>query len=115
MPPPPDQALIKASQGRTQGSWPAPNHGTPPSANRATGNGDVKGWGRRGPGFAGQVGPDIRGDQGGDLRGAQAATGPLRDRVSNPDYISRMFGLSRHVIRDMSHYGLLPGIKKSSW
>jgi small subunit ribosomal protein S14 len=27
----------------------------------------------------------------------------------------RMFGLSRHVIRDMSHYGLLPGIKKSSW
>lgn len=27
----------------------------------------------------------------------------------------RMFGLSRHVIRDMSHYGLLPGITKSSW
>ncbi len=27
----------------------------------------------------------------------------------------RMFGLSRHVLRDMSHYGLLPGVKKSSW
>jgi small subunit ribosomal protein S14 len=27
----------------------------------------------------------------------------------------RMFGLSRHVIRDMSHYGLLPGVTKSSW
>ncbi|EPS73496.1 hypothetical protein M569_01277 [Genlisea aurea] len=27
----------------------------------------------------------------------------------------RMFGLSRHVLRNMSHYGLLPGIKKSSW
>nr|AMD08055.1 ribosomal protein S14 [Euglena mutabilis] len=27
----------------------------------------------------------------------------------------RMFGLSRHVLRNMSHYGLLPGVKKSSW
>nr|QCI06046.1 ribosomal protein S14 [Delesseria sanguinea] len=25
------------------------------------------------------------------------------------------FGLSRHVFREMSHLGLLPGIKKSSW
>nr|YP_009237791.1 ribosomal protein S14 [Gracilariopsis lemaneiformis]YP_009294604.1 ribosomal protein S14 [Gracilariopsis chorda]AJO68446.1 ribosomal protein S14 [Gracilariopsis lemaneiformis]AML79912.1 ribosomal protein S14 [Gracilariopsis lemaneiformis]AOM66864.1 ribosomal protein S14 [Gracilariopsis chorda] len=25
------------------------------------------------------------------------------------------FGLSRHVLREMSHNGLLPGIKKSSW
>nr|YP_009145405.1 ribosomal protein S14 [Cryptoglena skujai]AKL39030.1 ribosomal protein S14 [Cryptoglena skujai] len=27
----------------------------------------------------------------------------------------RMFGLSRHVLREMSHYGFLPGVKKSSW
>nr|YP_009145470.1 ribosomal protein S14 [Monomorphina parapyrum]AKL78943.1 ribosomal protein S14 [Monomorphina parapyrum] len=27
----------------------------------------------------------------------------------------RMFGLSRHVLRDMSHYGFLPGVTKSSW
>nr|YP_007517043.1 ribosomal protein S14 [Euglena viridis]AEY70815.1 ribosomal protein S14 [Euglena viridis] len=27
----------------------------------------------------------------------------------------RIFGLSRHVLRDMSHYGLLPGVTKSSW
>nr|YP_010700468.1 ribosomal protein S14 [Strombomonas costata]WCH63607.1 ribosomal protein S14 [Strombomonas costata] len=27
----------------------------------------------------------------------------------------RMFGLSRHVLRNMAHYGLLPGVTKSSW
>ena len=27
----------------------------------------------------------------------------------------RDFGLSRHVLREMSHACLLPGIKKSSW
>nr|AEW13020.1 ribosomal protein S14 [Strombomonas acuminata] len=27
----------------------------------------------------------------------------------------RMFGLSRHVLRSMAHYGLLPGVTKSSW
>nr|YP_010700233.1 ribosomal protein S14 [Euglena deses]WCH63377.1 ribosomal protein S14 [Euglena deses] len=27
----------------------------------------------------------------------------------------RTFGLSRHVLRDMAHYGLLPGVTKSSW
>lgn len=27
----------------------------------------------------------------------------------------RNFGLSRHVLREMSHDCLLPGIKKSSW
>jgi small subunit ribosomal protein S14 len=27
----------------------------------------------------------------------------------------RDFGLSRHVIREMAHQGLLPGIVKSSW
>ena len=27
----------------------------------------------------------------------------------------RDFGLSRHVLREMSHSCLLPGIKKSSW
>jgi small subunit ribosomal protein S14 len=27
----------------------------------------------------------------------------------------RDFGLSRHVIREMAHEGLLPGVVKSSW
>ena len=27
----------------------------------------------------------------------------------------RDFGLSRHVIREMAHQGLLPGVIKSSW
>ena len=27
----------------------------------------------------------------------------------------RDFGLSRHVIREMAHTGLLPGVVKSSW
>jgi len=27
----------------------------------------------------------------------------------------RDFGLSRHVIREMAHEGLLPGLKKASW
>nr|YP_009541833.1 ribosomal protein S14 [Neogoniolithon spectabile]AYR06042.1 ribosomal protein S14 [Neogoniolithon spectabile] len=27
----------------------------------------------------------------------------------------RMFGLSRHTIREMAHNGLIPGLKKSSW
>nr|YP_010904304.1 ribosomal protein S14 [Catenella fusiformis]WCH57555.1 ribosomal protein S14 [Catenella fusiformis] len=27
----------------------------------------------------------------------------------------RAFGLSRHVLREMSHECLLPGVKKSSW
>jgi len=27
----------------------------------------------------------------------------------------RHFGLSRHVLREMSHTCLLPGVKKSSW
>ena len=27
----------------------------------------------------------------------------------------RMFGLSRHVIREMAHNCLIPGLKKSSW
>jgi small subunit ribosomal protein S14 len=27
----------------------------------------------------------------------------------------RDFGLSRHVLREMAHEGLIPGLKKSSW
>ena len=27
----------------------------------------------------------------------------------------RDFGLSRHVLREMAHKGLLPGVVKSSW
>jgi small subunit ribosomal protein S14 len=29
--------------------------------------------------------------------------------------VYRDFGLSRHVIREMAHEGLLPGVVKSSW
>ena len=29
--------------------------------------------------------------------------------------VYRHFGLSRHMLREMSHQCLLPGIKKSSW
>ena len=27
----------------------------------------------------------------------------------------RDFGLSRHVVREMAHEGIIPGLKKSSW
>ena len=27
----------------------------------------------------------------------------------------RHFGLSRHLLREMAHEGLLPGVKKASW
>ncbi len=27
----------------------------------------------------------------------------------------RDFGLSRHVVREMAHEGMIPGLKKSSW
>jgi len=27
----------------------------------------------------------------------------------------RDFGLSRHVLREMAHQGLLPGVRKASW
>lgn len=27
----------------------------------------------------------------------------------------RMFGLSRHILREMAHNCLIPGLKKSSW
>jgi small subunit ribosomal protein S14 len=29
--------------------------------------------------------------------------------------VYRDFGLSRHVLREMAHQGLLPGVQKSSW
>ena len=29
--------------------------------------------------------------------------------------VYRDFGLSRHVLREMGHNGLIPGLKKSSW
>lgn len=29
--------------------------------------------------------------------------------------VFRDFGLSRHVLREMAHEGLLPGVTKSSW
>jgi small subunit ribosomal protein S14 len=35
--------------------------------------------------------------------------------TGRPKGYFRDFGLSRHVLREMAHYGLLPGVKKSSW
>ena len=35
--------------------------------------------------------------------------------TGRPKGFFRYFGLSRHVLREMAHEGLLPGIKKASW
>lgn len=42
----------------------------------------------------------------------------LRNRcwvTGRPRGYYRDFGLSRHVLREMAHQGLLPGVTKSSW
>nr|YP_003795524.1 ribosomal protein S14 [Floydiella terrestris]YP_010500103.1 ribosomal protein S14 [Gormaniella terricola]ACZ58480.1 ribosomal protein S14 [Floydiella terrestris]UWV18280.1 ribosomal protein S14 [Gormaniella terricola] len=42
----------------------------------------------------------------------------LRNRcliTGRPTGYYRDFGLSRHVLREMAHEGLLPGVVKSSW
>lgn len=42
----------------------------------------------------------------------------LHNRCSvtgRPKGYFRDFGLSRHVLREMAHEGLLPGVRKSSW
>lgn len=35
--------------------------------------------------------------------------------TGRPKGYFRDFGLSRHVLREMAHEGLLPGVQKSSW
>jgi len=45
---------------------------------------------------------------------------PIRKRnrcwqTGRPRGFYRFFGLSRHVLREMAHDCLLPGVKKSSW
>ncbi len=35
--------------------------------------------------------------------------------TGRPKGYFRDFGLSRHVLREMAHEGLLPGVMKSSW
>jgi len=35
--------------------------------------------------------------------------------TGRPKGFFRAFGLSRHVLREMAHEGLLPGVTKSSW
>lgn len=35
--------------------------------------------------------------------------------TGRPKAYFRDFGLSRHVLREMAHQGLLPGVTKSSW
>lgn len=47
-----------------------------------------------------------------------SAPSRLRNRcwmTGRPKGYYRDFGLSRHVIREMAHQGLLPGVVKSSW
>jgi small subunit ribosomal protein S14 len=46
----------------------------------------------------------------------------LKVRVKNRCWVTgrsrsyyREFGLSRHVLREMAHDGLLPGVRKASW
>ena len=36
-------------------------------------------------------------------------------KTGRPRGIFRNFGLSRHVVREMAHQCLLPGVTKSSW
>lgn len=36
-------------------------------------------------------------------------------KTGRPRGVFRDFGLSRHVVREMSHQCLLPGVTKSSW
>lgn len=36
-------------------------------------------------------------------------------KTGRPRGFYRDFGVSRHVLREMAHQGLLPGVKKSSW
>ena len=36
-------------------------------------------------------------------------------KTGRPRGVFRDFGLSRHVVREMAHKCLLPGVKKSSW
>ena len=36
-------------------------------------------------------------------------------KTGRPRGYYRNFGLSRHVLREMGHQGLLPGLTKSSW
>lgn len=35
--------------------------------------------------------------------------------TGRPKGFFRDFGLSRHVLREMAHQGLLPGVQKASW
>ena len=35
--------------------------------------------------------------------------------TGRPKGYFRDFGLSRHVLREMAHEGLLPGVRKASW
>ena len=36
-------------------------------------------------------------------------------KTGRPRGVFRDFGLSRHVLREMAHDGLIPGLTKSSW
>jgi len=36
-------------------------------------------------------------------------------KTGRPKGFYRDFGLSRHVLREMAHQGLLPGVRKASW
>ena len=35
--------------------------------------------------------------------------------TGRPKAVYRQFGMSRHVVRELAHNGMLPGVRKASW
>ena len=55
-----------------------------------------------------------------EFQGLPRNSAPVRlhnrcSKTGRPNGYYRDFGLSRHVLREMAHQGLLPGVRKSSW
>ena len=55
-----------------------------------------------------------------EFQGLPRNSAPVRlhnrcSKTGRPKGYYRDFGLSRHVLREMAHQGLLPGVRKSSW
>jgi len=49
------------------------------------------------------------------LNSAPTRSGNRCWKTGRPCAVYRDFGVSRHVLREMAHDGLLPGVIKSSW
>jgi small subunit ribosomal protein S14 len=55
-----------------------------------------------------------------EFQGLPRNSAPVRlhnrcSKTGRPKGYYRDFGLSRHVLREMAHQGLLPGVRKASW